>query len=145
MGATAEPPPSSQSECGASVTPEPIKFVTNPQYHNPDAAIRLIGRANGTEVFIDNIKVTALIDTGAQVSTITQDFYKEHGYKIHPVKQMLHLEGTQQFTIRFLGYVETTFKIPQIKDYDQCVSMLVLKSSPYSSWVPVQISTTILN
>ena len=75
--------------------PKPIKFITGPQYHNPDAAVRLIGRANEAEVFIDIIKVMALSDTGAQVSTITQDFCEEHVYEIHPVKQMLHLEGTR--------------------------------------------------
>ena len=64
---------------------------------------------------------------------------------IHQVKQMPHLEGTGGFTILFLGYIENTVKIPQIKGYDKCVPMLILKSYPYSSRVPVQIGTTMLD
>ena len=69
---------------------EQIKFITGSQYHNPDTVVRLIGRPNEAHVFIDDIKVTTLIDTGAQVSTITQDLCEEHRFEIHPIKQMLH-------------------------------------------------------
>ena len=70
---------------------------------------------------------------GAQVSIITRDFCEQHGYDIYPVKQMLHLEGMGGFSIPYLGYIEATVRIPPIKDYEECVPMLVLKSfSPFS-------------
>ena len=55
----------------------------------------LIRRVNEAGIFAGNIQATALMDTGAQVSTMTQDICEEHGYEINPVKQMLWLEGTR--------------------------------------------------
>ena len=62
------------------------------------------------------------------------------------MKQMLHLEGMGGFSIPYLGSIEATIRIPQIKDYEQCVPMLVLKSFSFLSWrVPVQLGTTVLD
>ena len=80
-----------------------------------DATVELIGRVNEAVIFVGDIQVTALINTGAQVSTITQDFCEEHIYKIHSVKQMLQLEGPGGLTILYLGYIEATVRIPPIK------------------------------
>ena len=88
-GTTAEPP-STQTECktcaSAGTKPQPIRVVTSPQYYSQDAAIELIGRVNEAGIFVGDIQITALIDTGSKVSTITQDFCDKHRYEIHPVK-----------------------------------------------------------
>ena len=64
-----------KTECrtctSVGATPKPIKVLTSPHYHNPDAAIELIGRVNEADIFVGDIWVTALIDTRAQFSTIT--------------------------------------------------------------------------
>ena len=67
-----------------------------------------------------DIQVMAFIDMGAQISTITQEFCKQHGYDIHPVKQLLYLEEMGGFSIPYLGYIEATVKIPPIKNYNEC-------------------------
>ena len=88
----------------------------------------------------------ALINMGAQVSTITRDFCEQHGYDIYPMKQMWHLERMGGFSIPYLGYIEATVKIPPIKDYGECVPTLILKSfTPFSSRVPIQLGTTVLD
>ena len=53
------------------------------------------------------------------------------------MKQMLHLEGMGGFSIPLPGIHRSYHvKIPLIKDYEECVPMLVLKSiSPFSSLV----------
>ena len=122
------------------------KSCYSPQYHSSDAIVELIGRVNEDAICVGDIQVTAVINTGAQVSTITLDFCDKHGDDIHPVKQMSHLEGTGGFSILYLGYIEATVRIPPIKDYDQCVPMLILmSSSPYSLRVLVQLGTTVLD
>ena len=93
-----------------------------------------------------DIQVMVLIGMGAQVTTITEEFCKQHGYDINPIKQMLHLEGKGGFCIQYLGYIETTARITPIKNYDECVPVLILKSSsPFSSRVPVQLGPTVLD
>ena len=125
--------------------PQSIRVVTSLQYHSADAAIELIGRVNEGDNFVGDIWFTALIDTRVQVSTISLDFCEKHGYDIHPIKQMLYLGGTG-FSIPYLGYRKATVRIPPIKDYDECVPMLVLKSSsPYSLRVLVQPGTAVLD
>ena len=87
-----------------------------------------------------------LLDTGAQVSTISRDFCEQHRYDIYPMNQMVYLEGMGGFSIPYLGYIEATVSISPIKDYEKCVPMLVLKSFfPFSSRVPVQLGTMVLD
>ena len=40
-------------------------------YHNPDPIARLIGKRNETTVIVDGEKHPGLLDSGAQMSTIT--------------------------------------------------------------------------
>ena len=134
-----------QNLCQCWCHPTANKSVTGPQYHNLDTVVELIWRINEADIVVGDIQVMALIATGALVSTISQDFCEEHGYEIYLLKQMLHLEGTAEFTIPYLGYIEATVKIPPIKGYDECIPMLVLKSSHYSSRVPIQLGTTVLD
>ena len=54
--------------------------------------------------------------------------------------------GNGGIFIPYLGYIEATVRISLIKDYDECVPMLILKSSsPYSLRVSVQLGTTVLD
>ena len=108
--------------------PQLIKVVSGPQYNNPDATVEFIGRVNEADVFVGNIWVMAHIDTGAQVSTITQDFCEEHMYN----KTNAAFRGNRGFAIPYLGYMEATVRIPSIKGYNECIPLLILKSSPYS-------------
>ena len=62
------------------------------------------------------------------------------------MKQLLHLEGTGGFSVLYLEYIVATVKIHPIKDYEECVPMLILmSSSPYSLRVPIQLGTTVLD
>ena len=87
-------PPSTWVEhtaCASRGTkPQSIDPYHKPQTSSPNAIIELISRVNEANIFMSNIWVTALIDTGAQVSTITKEFCEQHGYDIPSVQQMLN-------------------------------------------------------
>ena len=51
-------------------------------YYNPDPLVRLIGEANEMEIIIENEKVKGLIDSGAQVFSISDTFASKLGLKI---------------------------------------------------------------
>ena len=54
--------------------------------------------------------------------------------------------GNCRFSIPYLGYIEATTKIPSIKNYDECVPMLILKSSSlHSLGAPVLLVTMVLD
>ena len=55
------------------------KIKQGPRYHDPDPIIRLIRKANEAKVLIDDISITALIDTWAQVSSISTELCEKIG------------------------------------------------------------------
>ena len=60
----------------------------------------------------------ALIDCGAQISTITIEFVKQLGLKIHQLDRIIKFETTHEGDIPYMGYVETNLKIPEVKAFD---------------------------
>ena len=49
---------------------------------NPDPWTRLIGRANEEKIMVNGKSVTALLDTGRQVTHISQDYCQAMGIPI---------------------------------------------------------------
>ena len=60
---------------------------------------------------MDGHEVTALVDSGAQVSNISAQLCKDLGLEIQPLGQLLELEGTGGAAIPYLGFVEVNLQI----------------------------------
>ena len=60
---------------------------------NPDPIVQLVGCPNKAPVVIDGQEVTALIDLGAQVLSISTQFCEDLALPIQPLGQLLELEG----------------------------------------------------
>ena len=43
---------------------------------------------------VNGKSVTALLDTGSQVTHISHDYCQAMGIPIHPITQLVHIEGT---------------------------------------------------
>ena len=63
--------------------------------------------------------MTALIDLGAQVSSISSQFCGDHALQIQPLGQLLELEGTGASAIPYFGFVEVNLQILGIKSYNE--------------------------
>ena len=63
------------------------------KYHNPDPLCRLIGPRNEVEVIVNDEQVTALVDSGAQISAVSMAFVERHGLPIWQLQQLLDFEG----------------------------------------------------
>ena len=83
---------------------------------NPDPWIRLIGRANEDEIYINGKPVTALLDAGSQVTHVNHDFCKENGIQMKPINQIVNEEGHGGDSIYYLGYIEATLSLPSWKE-----------------------------
>ena len=110
-------------------------------YHNPDPLVRLIGEANETEIIIENEKVKGLIDSGAQVSSISDTFASKLGLKIKQLNTLLDLEPTGGGQVPYNRYVELRMRVPNVRAFDLDVLMLVIPESEYSRRVPITIGT----
>ena len=67
--------------------------MSNSKFLNPDPWTRLIGRANEEKVIVNGKAVTALLDTGSQVTHISLDYCQAMGIPIHPINQLVKIEG----------------------------------------------------
>ena len=65
------------------------KLVAEPGCHNPDPSVWLLGHANEAMVVIERAQTTALVDTGSQISILTERFCTEMGLGMLPLGDLL--------------------------------------------------------
>ena len=79
--------------------------VTPIPFLNPDPVAHLVMHSNEAPVVVDGQKVTALIDLGTQVSSISAQFCEDLTLQIQPWVGWLELEGTGGAAIPYLGFM----------------------------------------
>ena len=94
-------------------------------YYNPNPWARILGRANETDVEIDEIISKALIDSGAMILMMSKDYCYEHEYKIQPLEHLVPIKGSGGASVSYLGYIEVRMHIPEIHSFDRYVLMVV--------------------
>ena len=105
---------------------------------------KLVGRANEEGIFINGQPVTALLDTGSQVTHVSYDFCLANGIEIHPIAKLVNIQGTGGDCIVYLGYAEASLSLPMGSQTFHIVALLlVLPTTDYLRKVPVPIGTTI--
>ena len=114
-------------------------------YHNPDPLFTLGGEPNELEVFINNRKVSILIDLGVKLSSFSISLAKMLEFEVKSLRTILHLEGTGGLAIPYLGYVETRLHIPEVKTFGRDILMLVVPDSSYCNRVPIALGTIHIN
>ena len=105
---------------------------------------KLLGRANEEKIFINGLPVTALLDTGSQVTHVSHDFCVANGIEINPLAKLVNIEGTGGDNIEYLGYAEASLSLPMGSHMFKTEALLlVLPTTDYLKKVPVSIGTTI--
>ena len=96
-------------------------------------------------MIMDGQRTTALIDLGAQVSSISSQFCKELTLQIQPLGRLLELDRTGGSTIPYLGIMEVNHQILGIKNYNEDVMLLVIPTTTYSEKVLVMVGSKIID
>ena len=117
----------------------PIPFL------NPDPIAHLVGHSDETLVVIDGQEVTALIDLGAQVLSISAQFCEELTLYIQLLGQLLELEGMGGAAIPYLRFVEVNLQILGIRNYNEDVLLLVIPTMTNCKTVQVMVGTKIID
>ena len=84
-----------------------------------------MGRANKTDVEIDEIISKALTDSGAMILMMSKYYCYECGYEIQPLEYLVPIEGSGGASVPYLGYVGVRKHIPGINSSDRDVLMLI--------------------
>ena len=107
--------------------------------------MQLVGHANKVPVVIDGCKVTALIDSGAQVLNISVQLCKDLDLEIQPLGRLLELEGTGDAAIPYLRFVEVNLQILGIRGYNKDVLLLAIPTMAYADEVLVMVGSKIID
>ena len=59
-----------------------------------DLWAKLVGRANEDQIVINGHLMTALLDTGSQVTHVSETFCLSKGFQINSISQLVDIEGT---------------------------------------------------
>ena len=78
---------------GKKMAMSPIDNGKSTTFLNPDPWARLIGMANEEKIMVNGNTVTALLDTGSQVTHISLDYCQAMGIPINPIEQLVNIEG----------------------------------------------------
>ena len=92
---------------------------TSSKFLNPDPWARLIGRANEEKIKINGHTVTALLDTGSQVTHISLDYCQAMGIPINPIEQLVNIEGGWGRCYKICGLHRSRFDFSYGKPYVQ--------------------------
>ena len=95
-----------------------------------------------TKIIVEGRKYPGLLDSGAQMSTITISQAKIMGLEIQNLENMLDIEGSGGVSVLYIGCVEVNLKIPEVKAYNEDVLMLVMNDSRYGDIILFAIGTT---
>ena len=105
----------------------------------------LIGVANEVGVKVEEITCTALIDTGSQVTTISQGFFQNHLHHLplYSCQGLVRIEGAGGDGIPYTGYIIISIQMDGVSSLD--VPVLVVNDTVYNSRVPLLIGTNVLS
>ncbi|CAG2212314.1 unnamed protein product [Mytilus edulis] len=90
-----------------------------------------------TEIVVENQSVIALIDTGSQVSTVTETYFKTLLQKkpiLHDITKWMKVTGANDLPIPYLGYIELNISVA--KTMIPNVGFLVVKDTDNISKLP---------
>lgn len=75
----------------------------------------LVGAKCTAQVAIDDHVCSCLLDTGSQVTTISQSFYEEKlsHLPVHSLNDLLEVEGANGQNVPYLGFIETAITFPK--------------------------------
>ena len=106
-----------------------------------DPLLELIWPANEATVLIEGQQFLALIDSEAQLSTMSESLVHALKLPIHQLNTLIEAEVLGGGITPYTGYVEARLAIPGIRQMDKDSLFMVTNDSPYTQRVPIQLGT----
>jgi hypothetical protein len=114
-----------------------------------DNIVSLVGQPNETDALVEGISCRALVDSGSQITTIADHFYREYleDVPLQTLDSILEIKGAGGHTLNYLGYVSINIAFPEgvngdVKEHVALV--LVVPDTEYNTRVPLIIGTNLI-
>ena len=111
------------------------------KYHNPDPLVILIGLANEAIIIVEGQEFPALIDSGAQLLTMSEALVQALKLPVHNLHTLIEAEVSVGNTIPYVGYIEARLQIPGIQAMNKDSLFMVSNNSLYMNRFPIQLGT----
>lgn len=109
----------------------------------------LVGEPCEATAWLDDVQCQCLLDTGSQVTCISQSFYQQRlsHRKLHLISDILEVEGAAGQLVPYLGYIKVDVKFRK----EECGTnatittlALVCPDQTYSTKTPLLVGTNVL-
>ena len=112
---------------------------------SPPGPTQLIGEAPEVNVPVGGIDTLALLDTGSQISTLSESLCAQLGLEIKPIERLLKVEGAAGQIVKYKGYVDVFLEFPNWSEANNQALLLVVSDTPYTHKVPIIVGTNFLS
>lgn len=109
----------------------------------------LVGPRCISEVFIGDTRCESILDTGSQVTTISETFHARclTSLPIQPISHLLEVEGAGGQPVPYLGYVEVLLTFPESvtgREEQLNALALIVPDCQFNSRTPLLVGTNVL-
>ena len=114
---------------------------------DPSLISRMVGSRNESEVLINGQKCMALIDSGSDISTLSEGFYQSMEPKpelFNMADFNLNITGASGSKIPYSGYCEAEVCMSNIEHEPVAVPILIVPTTGYSGQVPLIVGTNVI-
>lgn len=134
------------AEMKRRVTTKAMETDNSIQHHLPQG---LIGPRCAASVLLEGIPCESILDSGSQVTTISESFHRNHlsHLPIQLIHALLEIEGAGGQHVPYLGYIETHVTFPQTvtgQEEELAALALVVPECHFNIQTPLLIGTNLL-
>ena len=90
---------------------------------------------------VEGQEARSLIDSGSQLSCISLAWVKKLNLNPHQLWLVLQIEGSGGLDVPYLGYVETSLGVLEVKVFDTDVLLLIVPDSAHTMHTPITLGT----
>ena len=110
----------------------------------------LVGPRCTASVFIEGIKCASILDTGSQVTTISETFHSNNlsFLPIQPIQALFQIEGAGGQHVPYKGYIQALISFPSnITGITEQITSLVLivPDCHFNTQIPLLVGTNVLD
>lgn len=110
----------------------------------------LVGPRCTTTVLVEGKQCKCILDTGSQVTTVSETFYSDHlsSFPVEPINALLEVLGAGGQRVPYIGYTRVLISLPKsVTGIEEIISSLVLivPDCDFNGEIPLLVGTNVLD